>query len=63
MDVVTFGKTAEFVAQYLDKGHCAIVTGRLQLEQWEKDGQKRSKHSIVAEKVGFGEGKKDATHE
>lgn len=59
VDVTVFGKTAEFTAQHFVKGKAAIVTGRLAFEQWEKDGQKRSKHAVIAEKVGFGEGKKD----
>jgi len=61
IDVTAFNKQAEFVTQFFTKGHCVIVTGRLVFEQWEtEDGQKRSKHAIVAEKVGFGESKKES---
>ena len=59
IDVTAFGKTAEFVAQYFDRGHAVIVTGELAFEQWEKDGVRHSKHKVRAERVGFGEGKKD----
>lgn len=60
VDVTAFGKTAEFVAQYFDRGYCAIVTGELVFEQWETDGVRHSRHKVRAERVGFGEGKKEA---
>ena len=54
IDVTSFGKTAELVEQYLKKGSAALIEGRLQLQQWEsQDGQKRSKHLVVAERVQF----------
>ena len=60
IDVVAFGKTAEFVDQYFLKGSMAIVTGRLQLRDWtDKDGNKRRSAEILAEHVYFGERKRD----
>ena len=60
IDVVAFGKTAEFVEKYFSKGQMAIVTGRLQIRNWEdKDGNKRRSAEILADHVYFGEGKKD----
>ena len=60
IDVVAFGKTAEFVENYFSKGQIAIVTGRLQIRKWEdKDGNKRRSAEILADHVYFGEGKKD----
>ena len=54
IDVKVFGRSAEVANQYLHKGSKALVEGRLVLEQWvDKNGYKRSKHSIVAEKVQF----------
>jgi single-strand DNA-binding protein len=50
-DVTVFGKSAEFVGKYVVKGSPVLVHGRLKLEQWEKDGQKRSKVVVIAEKV------------
>jgi single-strand DNA-binding protein len=42
------------VGQYLNKGDGAIVDGRLQQRRWETDeGQKRSKHEVVAQTVTF----------
>ena len=49
-----FGKQAEHCGQYLSKGNGVIVDGRLQQRRWEtEDGQKRSKHEVVAQGVTF----------
>lgn len=54
VDVTAFGKLAEVIGQYKQKGDKVIVTGRLQQRRWEtEDGQKRNKHEIVAEKIEF----------
>lgn len=54
VDIVVFGKQAEHCGQYLSKGDGAIVDGRLQQRRWEtEDGQKRSKHEVVAQTVTF----------
>jgi single-strand DNA-binding protein len=61
LDVVTFGKTAEFVSQYLDKGAHVGVQGRIQSRTWEaQDGSKRYAVEIVAENVEFMESKQEA---
>lgn len=54
VDIVVFGRQAENVGQYLTKGNGAIIEGRLQQRRWEtEDGQKRSKHEVVAQSVTF----------
>jgi len=54
VDIVVFGKQAEHCGQYLSKGNGAIIEGRLQQRRWEtEDGQKRSKHEVVAQSVTF----------
>lgn len=54
IDIVAFGKQAEHCGQYLSKGDGAIVDGRLQQRRWEtEDGQKRSKHEVIAQTVTF----------
>jgi len=54
VDIVVFGKQAEHCGQYLSKGNGVIVEGRLQHRRWEtEDGQKRSKHEVVAQTVTF----------
>ena len=54
VDIVVFGKQAEHCGQYLSKGNGAVIEGRLNLRQWEtEDGQRRSKHEVVAQSVTF----------
>lgn len=54
IDIVVFGKQAENCGQYLGKGHGIIIDGRLQQRRWETaDGQKRSKHEVVAQSIRF----------
>ena len=54
VDIVSFGRQAETVAEYLSKGSLTLIEGRLQWRSWEtEDGQKRSKHEVVANTVQF----------
>jgi single-strand DNA-binding protein len=54
IDVDVWGAQAESCRQYLQKGRPVLVEGRLKLDSWEDQaGQKRNKHSIVAERVVF----------
>jgi single-strand DNA-binding protein len=59
LDVTLFGKTAETCGQYIGKGSCVLVEGRLQQRRWTMDdGQKRSKVEIVCQNIVFMGGKK-----
>lgn len=54
INIVVFGKQADTCGQYLNKGSSVLVEGRLHESRWEtEDGQKRSKHEIVAQSVRF----------
>ena len=54
INVVVFGKLADNCGQYLNKGKSVLVDGRLQERRWETpEGQKRSKHEVVANSVNF----------
>jgi len=62
IDITVFGRSAEIANQYLKKGRKVLIEGRLVLDQWvDGSGQKRSKHSVVAEKVQFMESKSSAS--
>jgi single-strand DNA-binding protein len=52
-------KLADLVEQYLKKGHQCYIEGNLVLDQWEKDGQKRSQIKIVMQDVQFLEPRAD----
>jgi single-strand DNA-binding protein len=61
--VVAWGKTAELVGEYLDKGKQVYVTGRMQTREWtDKEGAKRYTTEIIAESVLFlgGKGERSA---
>lgn len=54
IDIVAFGRQAETASEYLSKGRAALIEGRLQWRSWEgQDGQKRSKHEVIAERIQF----------
>tara|TARA_B100000315_G_C14565395_1_gene582654 strand:- start:1980 stop:2342 length:363 start_codon:yes stop_codon:yes gene_type:complete len=54
IDIVVFGKQAETCEKYLTKGNAVIIDGRLNQRRWETaEGQKRSKHEVVALNVTF----------
>ena len=51
VDVTIWGRTAEVAGEYLSKGAPVFIEGRLKLDSWEQDGQKRSKLKVVGEKM------------
>jgi single-strand DNA-binding protein len=54
-NVVVFGRQADTVNQYLKKGSSVFVEGRMQTRSWEgKDGEKKYRTEIVADRVQFG---------
>lgn len=54
-----FGKQADLVEQYLTKGRQVFLEGHLKYEQWEKDGQKRSRLVVVVDNMQFLDSKQD----
>ena len=58
-NVTAFNKTAQFAEKYLKKGTKIALSGRLQQDEYtNKDGQKVTSVSVVAEEVEFCESKK-----
>ena len=54
VDISCFGRQAETACEYLSKGNLVMIEGRLQWRSWEtEDGQKRSKHEVVANNIQF----------
>lgn len=45
--LVLFGRLAEIAVQYLEKGDLAYFSGKLQTQEWEKDGIKRYTTEVV----------------
>ena len=50
-------KQAEFISKHFEKGKEIWIQGELKIEQWEKDGQKRSAPVIRVRTCGFTSGK------
>ncbi|CDQ22598.1 single-stranded DNA-binding protein [Halobacillus karajensis] len=46
-------KPAENVAQYCAKGSKIAVEAHVEVDEWEKDGQKRNKTKFVADSIEF----------
>lgn len=51
VDVTLWARSAEVASEYLSKGSPVLIEGRLKLDQWESDGQKRSKLKVVGERM------------
>jgi single-strand DNA-binding protein len=51
VDVTMWGRTAEIANEYLSKGSPVLIEGRLKLDTWESEGQKRSKLRVVCERM------------
>ena len=49
--IVTWRRLAEICGQYLKKGKLVAVEGRLQIDSFEKDGEKRVSAEVVADNV------------
>ena len=62
IQIVAWGKLAEFCSKYFGKGQQVGIIGRLQTRNWEDEqGVKRYATEVIAEEAYFAEGKKDST--
>ena len=50
-EITFWGKRAEGLAKYLAKGQQVAISGKLDFEQWEQDGQRRSKITVKSDDV------------
>lgn len=59
-NVVAFGRTAENIAQYFQKGSPILVEGQIKEERWEdkQTGAKRSAVKVIVQRFNFIGGKK-----
>ena len=61
IDCVAWRQTGEFVSKYFTKGSMIVVSGRLQIRNWnDKEGNKRRSAEVVADNVYFGESKRSS---
>lgn len=51
-ECTAFGKTAEFMQNYLKKGNKVVLEGRLNQQRWEnQEGEKRSKIVVLVDRL------------
>ena len=58
--VKTFGKTAEVCQKYLVKGQETAISGRLNVETYDRNGQKMTWTEVLADEVELGSKPKNA---
>lgn len=52
VDLEAWGKQAEIISKYVNKGNPLFVEGRLKFDSWEsKEGEKRSKLKVIVENM------------
>lgn len=55
INIVSWGKTAEFINQWFGKGDLITIVGRIEVRNYEdKNGNKRTATEIIAEEAFFG---------
>lgn len=50
--VKIFGDLADNTLGFFNEKDRVLVTGRLTMEKWEKDGQKHSRATVIADSIG-----------
>ena len=59
INIIAWGKTAEFCNKYFSKGLQIGISGRIQTRTWDDDeGKKHYVTEVVAEEVDFADGKR-----
>lgn len=59
-NLVAWDKTAEMMSRYLEKGRRILVEGRLQMNNYEKNGVKYNGYDVIVGSVFFADDKKKA---
>ena len=53
LPIEVWGKIAENTAEYCKKGSKVGIVGHIEVDQWERDGERKYKTKIVASSVEF----------
>ena len=53
INCVAFNKTAELIGEHLTKGRQLGVSGRLQMNRYEVDGENRTSYDVVVNNITF----------
>ena len=64
VDCTAFGKSADNINKFFQKGDGILIEGELTLDTWtDKEGVKKSKHKVVVSGWGFVDGKKETSRD
>lgn len=59
--IVSYGKTAEFIAKYIKKGVRVLVNGRMQCDTWvDRNERKHYNWYVLCNQIHFADGKKES---
>ncbi len=59
INIITFGKLTEFAGKFFKKGMQVLISGRLEINQYENEnGEKRYSAQVIAEELNFADSKK-----
>ena len=61
INCVAFGKTAELIGEYLRKGRKVAINGKLQMNRYEVNGEKRTSYDVVVDTMEFVEGRGESS--
>ena len=53
LNIESWGKTAEYISNYGEKGRLMAVSGELDCRKWEKDGAKREMCLVKVDKASY----------
>lgn len=57
---VAWGKAAEFVSKWFEKGQAIVLSGSIRSRNWtDKNNNKRTSIEVVTDEIHFGEPKRD----
>lgn len=59
INCTAFGKTAEFLSKFFQKGQEILLCGELHIDKYEKDGSTRTSANIIVDEVSFCGSKSD----
>lgn len=57
INCIAWRNTGEFISKYFQKGSMIVVSGRLEVRSYEKDGEKRTAAEVNVGSAYFGESK------
>lgn len=60
IDCEAWNQKADYIASRVQTGTEVFVRGRIESDEWERDGQRRSKHKIYVLELQVGKNRKEA---